>query len=227
MTFDLANFGNTHSLTQCRHPQDEITLADGSVILPDRIGTITFFFHTRNSTEKIFLSLVRYCSKLDTKLISLKMLDRKGLSYCSSGGLLDVRDRALVIISGHLTANNLYKFDLEEAATNSVIISQRAMTPNTSKSVADLIIWHRRFAHLNEVSIKQLVNITSGIVISTFTNKLPFCIVCVKAKITRQPHRQPRTHKKFPGFWLHADIGGSGDTFGPFRGYRYFIPFVC
>ena len=191
MTFDLANFDNADSLTQCRHPQDDITLADGSVILPDGIDTITLLFRTKNSTEKIFLSGVRYCSKLDTKLISLGMLDRKGLSYSSSGGILEVRDRALPIMSGHLTAHNLYKVDLEDATTNFVTISQRAMTANTSKSAADLLVWHRRFAHLNEASIKELVTITSGMVISPSTNKLPFCSVCVEAKITRQPHRQP------------------------------------
>ncbi len=130
-------------------------------------------------------------------------------------------------MSGHLSANNLYKVDLEEAATNSVIISQRAMTANTSKSAADLLILNRRFAHLNEASIKQLVTITSGMVISSFTNKLPFCSVWVKAKITRKPRRQPRMHTKIPGFRLHADVGGGGDTFAPFRGYRYFILFVC
>ena len=227
MTFDLADFDNADSLTQCRHPQDDITLADGSVILPDGIGTITLLFRTKNSTEKIFLSGVRYCSKLDTKLISLGMLDRKGLSYSSSGGILEVRDGALPIMSGHLTAHNLYKVDLEDAATNFVTISQRAMTANTSKSVADLLVWHRHFAHLNEASIKELVTITSGMVISPSTNKLPFCSVCVEAKITRQPHRQPRTHTTIPGFRLHADVGGGGDTYATFRGYRYFILFVC
>ena len=212
MTFDLADFDNADSLTQCRNRQDDITLADGSVILPYGIGTITFFFRTKNSTEKIFLSEVRYCNKLDTKLISLGMLDRKDLSYSPSGGILEVRDGALPIMSGYLTAHNLYKVDLEEAATNFVMISQRAMTANTSKSAADLLIWHCCFAHLNEVSINQLATITSGMVISPFTNKLPFCSVCVKAKITRQPHRQPRMHTKIPGFRLHADGGGDGDT---------------
>ena len=39
---------------------------------------------------------------------------------------------------------------------------QRAMTASTSKSTADLFVWHRRFAHLNEASIKQLANYTSS-----------------------------------------------------------------
>ncbi len=130
-------------------------------------------------------------------------------------------------MSGQLTANNLYKVDLEEAAINSVIISQQTMTANTSKFAANLRIWHRCFAHLNTASIKQLVIITSGMVISPFTNKLTFCSVFVKAQVTRQPHRQPRMYTKIPRFQLHADVGGSGDTFATLRGYRYFILFVC
>lgn len=41
MTYDLADFDDPDALTQCHYPQDDITLADGSVILPDGIGTIT------------------------------------------------------------------------------------------------------------------------------------------------------------------------------------------
>lgn len=129
MTYDRANFDNTDSLIQCSHPQNNITLTDGSVILLDEIGTITLFFHTKNFTEKIFLSEVWYCSKLDTKLIFLEMLDCKSLSYFSSGGVLEVRNRALPIMFGHLTEHNLYKVYLKDVVTDFVTILQQAMTP--------------------------------------------------------------------------------------------------
>ena len=98
MIFDLADFNSADSLTGCRYPQDDIILTDGSVIFPDRIGTITFFFRTKNSTEKLFLSEVRYCSKLDTKLISLGLLDHKSLSYSSSYSRLNIQDRKFSIM---------------------------------------------------------------------------------------------------------------------------------
>lgn len=45
--------------------------------------------------------------------------------------------------------------------------------------------------------------------------------------MTRQPHREPRSHSTTAGFCLHADVGGGGDTYTTFRGFQYFILFVC
>lgn len=55
----------------------------------------------------------------------------------------------------------------------------------------------------------------------------PFCIVCDEAMMTRQPHRDARSHSSQPGFHLHANVGGGGQTYNNFRGFRYFILFVC
>lgn len=83
MIYNLGNFNNPDSMIKCRHPQDNITLADGLVILPDGIGTVSLAFSVKGRTENIFRSRVCYCSKLDTKLISLEMLDQKSLTYSS------------------------------------------------------------------------------------------------------------------------------------------------
>ncbi len=75
---------------KCQHPQDDINLANGSRILPDGIGKVPILCCVNGHTEKIFLSGVRYCPRLDTKLISLGMLDRKGLAYSSRHRILRV-----------------------------------------------------------------------------------------------------------------------------------------
>lgn len=80
MTFYLADF-QLSELTKCQYPQNNITLANGSTILVDRIGTIFLLFCVNGQIEKISLSDICYCSQLDTKLISLGMLDKKGLAY--------------------------------------------------------------------------------------------------------------------------------------------------
>ena len=232
MTFDLADFQDTANLTKCQHPQDDITLADGSTILPDGIGTVSLTFRVNGHSEKIFLSGVRYCPKLDTKLISLGMLDRKGLAYSSQHGIISVRDDSSTIMIGHLTPHNLYKVDLLEAIEEVTIPTDiefsRAMTAGTSKSAADLATWHRRLAHLNEASVKRLSTMVTGMDILQSQDKTPsLCTVCVEAKMTRQPHRDARPHSSQPGFRLHANVGGGGKTYTTFRGFRYFILFVC
>ncbi len=227
MTYDLNKFEDPTTLTKFRHPEDKITLANGSVVPSDGIGIVSLVFCIKGSTERITLSGVWYCSKLDTKLISLGMLDRKGLSYSSYKDILEVQDNAVPIMIGHLTPYNLYKVSLDSSANNFRTISFRAMTAGTSKSAASLSIWHRRFAHFNEASIKHLADITSGMVITPSSSRLPFCSICVEAKMTRQPHREPCSHSTTAGFCLHADVGGGGDTYVTFRRFRYFIFFVC
>ncbi len=80
MTFDLAGFQGAN-LTKCHYPSDDITLTDGSTIISDGIGKVPLLFFVNGHTERISLSSVCYCSKLDTKLISLGILDRKRLAY--------------------------------------------------------------------------------------------------------------------------------------------------
>ena len=136
---------------------------------------------------------------------------------------------------GRLTPHNLYKVDLFEASNKvsaqpayTEIDFSRAMTAGTSKSATDLFTWHRRLAHLNEASVKRLSTMATGMeIVQSSDKKPPLCTVCIEAKMTRQPHRDTRPHSSQPGFRLHADVGGGGQTYTTFRGFRYFIIFIC
>lgn len=115
------------------------------------------------------------------------MLDCKKL-LIFFGGIFKIEDKKLLIILGHLIIYNLYKIHLEYATTNHMTIFQKAMMANTSKSVVYLLIWYYSFAHPTKISIKKLIKITSGMIVTFSKNKLLFCNICVKAKIIRQPY---------------------------------------
>lgn len=108
MSYDLTDFEDSAYLQPCISPQDDITLADGSVILPDGIGKIWFDFEINGQIDQIFLLGVRYCIKLDTKLVLLGMLDGKGLNYFAFKGCLMVMDRNMAIMTSQLATHNLY-----------------------------------------------------------------------------------------------------------------------
>lgn len=129
--------------------------------------------------------------------------------------LTGVKDGPSTIMVGRFISHNLYKVDLSEdldmESNNpaNVKIQTCVMTASTSKSATNLFTWHRRFAHLNEASVKRLPDLVMGMdILASNYEKLPFCEVCVKSKITRQPHREPRNHPTQPGFRSHADVGG-------------------
>lgn len=72
MIYDLANFDNSDFLMQCCYHKNDINIADKFVIFSNRISTIVLTFYTKNFKEKIFLSRVCYCNRLDIKLIFRK-----------------------------------------------------------------------------------------------------------------------------------------------------------
>lgn len=225
MSYDIHDFDNPTDLQPCTSPQDDITLADGSVILPEGIGKVWFNFEVNGRPNQIFLSGVRYRTKLDTKLISLGMLDRKGLTYYAHQGLLTVKDQNVAIMTGRLNRHHLYHVNL---SADSSLPSQlsHAMTATTSNSPADIATWHRRFAHLNQTYLKRLPSMTSGMKILTESADLPFCTVCVESKMTRQPHRDAHTPSDIPGYRIHVDVGGSANAYVTWKGYRYFMLLV-
>ncbi len=73
------------------------------------------------------------------------------------------------------------------------------MTAIISQSPADIATWHRRFAHLNQISLKRLPSMTSGMKILAESEDLPFCTVFVESKITKQPYRDAHTPSHIPG----------------------------
>ena len=45
--------------------------------------------------------------------------------------------------------------------------------------------------------------------------------------MTQQPHRDERPYSSQPRFCLNANVNRGGRTYTTFRGYRYFIFFIC
>ncbi len=65
---------------------------------------------------------------------------------------------------------------------------------------------------------------TKGMDISFYkTPKLPFYEPYIKGKMTRQPHRKPRVRTTRPGYHIHADVGGGGDIYISWSGYKNFF----
>ena len=225
MSYDIHDFDNPIDLQLCTSPQDDITLADGSVILPEIIGKVWFNFTINGRPHRIFLSDVRYCIKLDTKLIPLGMLDRKDLTYYPHQSLLTVKNPNAIIMTGQLNRHNLYHVNLD---AESSLPSQLAyaMTATISQSPSDITILHHRFANLNQTYLKRLLSMTSDMKILAESADLPFYTVCVEFKMTRQSHRNAHTPSDIPGYCIHMDVEGSVNAYDTGKGYRYFMLLV-
>lgn len=97
---------------------NDITLANRSTIVPYKIGTVLFLSYVNSHSKKNSLSGICYCSKLDTKLVSLDMLDKKELVYSSQQEIFRIYNSFSIITIGYLTSQNLYKINLFEVINN-------------------------------------------------------------------------------------------------------------
>lgn len=128
MTYDMKDFESPDQLVLCISSQDNITLVDGYIILPDDIRKVWFSFEVSGSTKRHFLSEVRYCKKLDTKLIFLSMLNWKNLTYSTEKGVLLVKDRTTKVMKDRLDKHNLYRVSFNSSIMIDSSILDRAMT---------------------------------------------------------------------------------------------------
>lgn len=106
------------------------------------------------------------------------MLDRKGLTYSAEKGVLLVKDKTTTVMEGWLDKHILYRVNLN----NNIVIASlqdHAMTASISVSPADIVSWHRRFAHLNTAYLKRLPKMTSRMKILSGDSELPFCSVYI------------------------------------------------
>lgn len=82
MIYNLGDFQEA-TFSKCQYPQDDIILVDGSIIILDGIDIVPFLSYVNGHTKKISISRVCYYYKLNTKFISLYILNRKELIYSS------------------------------------------------------------------------------------------------------------------------------------------------
>lgn len=199
MSYDLTDFEDPFNLQPCTSPQDDITLANGSVILSNGIGKIWLDFEIDGQTDRIFLSGVRYCIKLNTKFILLGMLDCKGLTYSASKGRLTVKGGNTAVMTGQLDTYNLCCINISKN-TYVTLPPTCAMTATRSLSPTDFATWHWQFAHLNSTYLICLPDMTSGMKILASVEDLSSCTVCIQAKMTRQSHQDPHIPSSILGF---------------------------
>lgn len=75
MTYNLINFKDLNSLIKYYYLKNDIILANRLITFFDKIYTINLVFCIKSLINKILLSKIWYCNKLENKLIFLKIFD--------------------------------------------------------------------------------------------------------------------------------------------------------
>ncbi|EGC48719.1 nucleolar protein NOP2 [Histoplasma capsulatum var. duboisii H88] len=211
----------------------KLEMADGSVVPAAAIGD------TMISVEgaDMLLSGVRYVPKLEVNLMSMGKLVRQGftfkqLAYGNNHAMLFMSPDRTFSFTAKLNENDIYevekpptfkdlicfalsngKFEPANAMTDDSATDAIMALPKNDIKVIELTMmqWHQKLGHLNPADIaKMAADPRLGMrIIGQRT--LPFCKVCVQAKMTR-PTFAPMIRATKPAMRLFIDLAGGGKT---------------
>ncbi|KAH9698452.1 Integrase catalytic domain-containing protein [Citrus sinensis] len=188
-----------HLTTTLLHGKDNVTFdAICSALYSSKTKKKDKKDHRDTVAEALTAKDVRYVPSLKKNLISLGVLESKGLTITLRDGLLKVVVGALMVMKG-TRRNNLYYFQ-----GNTVIVSASTVSGKNAYSEATKL-WHMRLGHTGEKALQTLVK--QGLLKGTNSYKLEFCEHCVLGKQTRVKFGSTIHDTKRILDYVHNDTG--------------------
>ena len=179
--------------------KQKITLADGSDIFADGIGSVEL----RKGSTTFELKDVLYVPELGNRhLISVNKLVTKGFTVEFDRFGAEIKHGRKVILTAR-KVSGIYEleFDHRKSAMTAEVIEKKL----TKKP---LHWWHRAMGHLNYRDLKKLEEVANGVKFTDLKEK--GCETCIKGKATRYSfHKKDKSAKNnlSPGDVLSADLG--------------------
>ncbi|EDN10314.1 predicted protein [Histoplasma mississippiense (nom. inval.)] len=211
----------------------KLEMADGTIVPAAAIGD------TKITVEgaDMLLTGVRYVPKLEVNLMSMGKLVRQGftfkqLAYGSNHAVLFMSPDRTFSFTAKLNDNDIYEVEkpptfkdlIRFALSNGKFEPVNAMAddrttdailalPNNDIKVIELTMtqWHQKLGHLNPADIARMAADPRLGMRIIGQRALPFCKVCVQAKMTR-PTFAPMTRATKPAMRLFIDLAGGGKT---------------
>ena len=194
-----------------------VALGDGRILKATGIGTVILKMElTGKSNELCRLSNVLYVPNLTYSLLSVSALVKSGndLQFSDSG--CKILNKNLEVIATAVKSGGLYYVKLVENFEYATIASNQ-----------DINLWHKRFGHLGNQNLKNLVNnnLVKGL---NFDAKkdIGFCDPCAHGKHHREKFPKRSTFRASkPLELVHSDLCGKMNV-PSLGGAEYFLTFI-
>ena len=141
----------------------------------------------------VILSEVRYIPEVKRNLISLGLLEKKGCSFYSFVGTLEVKKDGILMLKG--TRNGILYYLCGWALKS-------CDQANAVKSET-IEMWHMRLGHPADGSIKELLRKE---VIHGTERAGHLCIDCILGKTKKLPYQKGKHTSKAPLDYVHSDL---------------------
>lgn len=163
--------------------------------------------------SSVTISNISYAPDLAVNLLSVSEICSEGNTVeFSSQGCKIFNPKGQLLVTGRVE-NGLYKLNAKTTAVANAV----------AKGGSSIELWHRRLAHLNIKSLKELRQMSTGI---EFENEdLAVCQPCLEGKEKRAPFsiNEKRSSDVFE--LIHSDVCGFMEKTS-LGGSRYFVTFI-
>jgi hypothetical protein len=212
VSHDLGRFSNFR-----RAPRGHYAVCGGGSVAIQGYGEVDVVLANQKGRKRLLrLYNVAYCPDFPTSLVSLRLLEARGIDWSHRNGQLVLRgDTDVLGLTRRI--HNQYVIEYNETQTSSQGHSVLATTTTQSPrryirqsrrprqpAWANSDLWHKRMGHLGPAALAQLGRNTLGVKLrGPSTAKCPHCAL---AKITQQISRRPDPNKATKPFYrVHLD----------------------
>jgi transposase InsO family protein len=199
-----------------------IRLANNSIVYSAGIGSVVFNPSVRGQNRRaVEFSQVLHVPDLKQNLLSILYLTRhkQFIVHIDSREMRFICENTL-LFTAQINENNAAFLDgTTEANPESVNF--------TSTLPLDISLWHRRLAHHDYNSVKQMISkhLVTGIKIESKQAPDPICEPCLSGKMNANPFPSSTSRSTKALELIHTDLHGPFKT-RTISGYRYWITFI-
>ena len=195
----------------------EVSLGDGHVLEATAEGTISLqMLLPDGNTKKCSLHNVLYVPKLSHSLLSVSKVSEAGKTTKFNSSGCEILNENNEVIAFATRAGNLFYLEFCRS-------SQRL---NVAEKAGQERLWHRRYGHLNEHSLRKLAKER---LVERFNyntkNSIGFCETCVGGKHHRSRFETSKSHATEPLELVHSDVCGKMNE-KSIGGAEYFLTFT-
>ena len=193
-----------------------VSLADKSIVYGHGSGTVRMTIYDENGSHNILFNDVWYVPGIKKKLISIPVLDAKGVEVTFSSGTCVFKKNGRRYVAGRKDGK-LYK--MNNSAEESVCMA-------TKKESEDSSLWHQRYGHLGYANLKKLSKDDMVTGIPPLIDVKNPCEGCLMGKQARLPFPKKSDSKSTkPLELIHSDVCGPLNV-SSLGGSRYFMTVI-
>ncbi|CAL1681040.1 unnamed protein product [Lasius platythorax] len=198
---------------------EEIRLGDNGVCSVRGTGTVRIQKLVDSKWYPSVTEDVLFVPDIRKNLFSVGVCTSKGFNVTFRGQSVSISKEDAVVAQGMRQENGVFRMFFKTSEVNCAV-------NEVNLSTASLRVWHERLGHVNNNTVRDMVNkgVVKGMKLRNAQDF--FCQACQMGKLHRSSFDSTEEKKKrLPGDFIHSDVCGPMSV-ESIRGAKFFLTFI-